>query len=144
MENRKENLKRVQEKIYQAAKRAGRNPDEITLLAVSKVFTPKDIEEVYQIGQRDFGEKEDFVCGACGNKIAYFSISAEITPRSIRMCWTCSLATNSTRASPWNLILELSKYFNVASAPEPFPTSSVPDFSFIPAKAGFDSRGDKI
>ena len=56
MENRKENLKRVQEKIYQAAKRAGRNPDEITLLAVSKVFTPKDIEEVYQIGQRDFGE----------------------------------------------------------------------------------------
>ena len=56
LENRKENLKNIQDKIEKAANRAGRKPEEITLLAVSKVFVVRDISEVYNLGMRDFGE----------------------------------------------------------------------------------------
>ncbi|MCB9057151.1 MAG: YggS family pyridoxal phosphate-dependent enzyme [Calditrichae bacterium] len=56
MNNRKENLLKVKDQIADAAVRAGRNPDDITLLAVSKVFGIEDIREVYNLGQRDFGE----------------------------------------------------------------------------------------
>ncbi len=53
---RKENLVTVRGKIEQAAHRAGRNPDDIKLLAVSKVFTAEDIKSVYDLGVRSFGE----------------------------------------------------------------------------------------
>jgi PLP dependent protein len=51
-----ENIARVQEKIRTAATRAGRDPEEITLMAVSKTFSAERIREAYQAGIRPFGE----------------------------------------------------------------------------------------
>ncbi len=51
-----ENLKEVQSNIEKACQRAGRNPDEVTLLAVSKTKPLSDIEELIPAGQLDFGE----------------------------------------------------------------------------------------
>jgi pyridoxal phosphate enzyme (YggS family) len=50
------NLAAVQQRIAVAARRAGRRPEEIVLMAVSKTFPPEIIREAYQAGQRLFGE----------------------------------------------------------------------------------------
>ncbi|MCC6859166.1 MAG: YggS family pyridoxal phosphate-dependent enzyme [Bryobacterales bacterium] len=50
------NLEQVRERIRSAAARAGRDPGEITLIAVSKVFPAGAIREAYALGLRDFGE----------------------------------------------------------------------------------------
>jgi len=49
-------LTQVKHRIQQAACLSGRNPDEITLLAVSKKHSDSVIMEAYAAGQRDFGE----------------------------------------------------------------------------------------
>ena len=51
-----ENIARVHERIALVARRAGRNPDEITLMAVSKTFPAQSIREAYAAGLRVFGE----------------------------------------------------------------------------------------
>jgi pyridoxal phosphate enzyme (YggS family) len=51
-----ENLQRVREQIENAARRAGRQPDDITLVAVSKTFPVGLILEAYHAGARDIGE----------------------------------------------------------------------------------------
>jgi pyridoxal phosphate enzyme (YggS family) len=51
-----ENIARIQEKIRTAASRAGRDPGEIALMAVSKTFAAERIREAYQAGIRHFGE----------------------------------------------------------------------------------------
>jgi len=50
------NLKLVQEKIVQAAKRAGRDPQDVTLLAVTKTVSPEEIEKVLALGQTTLAE----------------------------------------------------------------------------------------
>lgn len=54
----KEQLKEVQQKIQEACLRVGRNPDEVTLIAVSKTKPISMIQEAYQEGIRDFGENK--------------------------------------------------------------------------------------
>ena len=51
-----QNVAEVQERIATAARRAGRDPEEITLMAVSKTFAAERIREAYQAGLRVFGE----------------------------------------------------------------------------------------
>ena len=51
-----ENLQAVRSRIGRAAQAAGRNAEEILLLAVSKNFPAARIIEAYVAGQRDFGE----------------------------------------------------------------------------------------
>lgn len=51
-----ENFAQVRERIALAAARAGRNPDEVTLVAVSKTFSAQNIREAYAAGVRHFGE----------------------------------------------------------------------------------------
>jgi PLP dependent protein len=46
----------IRERILAAAQRVGRNPDDITLMAVSKMFAPELIREAYDCGLRQFGE----------------------------------------------------------------------------------------
>jgi PLP dependent protein len=48
----------VRERIARAAARAGRRPDEITLVAVSKTFPPEAVREAFEAGLRDFGENK--------------------------------------------------------------------------------------
>ncbi|HTM88295.1 MAG TPA: hypothetical protein VL155_08850, partial [Terriglobales bacterium] len=49
-------LAAVRERIASAARRAGRRPEEIALMAVSKTFPPELIRQAYNAGQRLFGE----------------------------------------------------------------------------------------
>jgi pyridoxal phosphate enzyme (YggS family) len=51
-----ENIAHVRERIVSAARRSGRNPDEISLMAVSKTIQPELIREAYNSGIRQFGE----------------------------------------------------------------------------------------
>lgn len=53
-----ENINEVQEKINAACERAGRNPSEVTLIAVSKTKPISSIEEALQSSVRDFGENK--------------------------------------------------------------------------------------
>jgi pyridoxal phosphate enzyme (YggS family) len=48
----------VRERIARAAARAGRKPDEVTLVAVSKTHPPSAIEAAFAAGVRDFGENK--------------------------------------------------------------------------------------
>lgn len=52
----KDNIAAVRERIDAAAKRAGRDPEEIKLIAVSKTMPVEMLKEAYDAGQRDFGE----------------------------------------------------------------------------------------
>nr|WP_304440665.1 YggS family pyridoxal phosphate-dependent enzyme [Vogesella sp. LIG4] len=49
-------LQTVRDSLAAAATAAGRSPDEVTLLAVSKTFPAEAIREAYAAGQRAFGE----------------------------------------------------------------------------------------
>jgi pyridoxal phosphate enzyme (YggS family) len=48
----------VRERMARAAGRAGRQPEEITLVAVSKTFPPERVREAFAAGVRDFGENK--------------------------------------------------------------------------------------
>lgn len=54
----KENLEQIKERIALAAKRAGRNPEDIQLIAVSKTYPASDIEKAISYGCSDFGENK--------------------------------------------------------------------------------------
>jgi len=51
-----ENVAVVRERIGAAARRAGRSPEEIALMAVTKTQSPERIREAFGAGQRLFGE----------------------------------------------------------------------------------------
>ena len=52
----RERLEQVHQRLAEAARRAGRLAEEITLVAVSKVKSASDILAAYDAGQRHFGE----------------------------------------------------------------------------------------
>lgn len=70
----KEQLKEVQARIEAACRRSGRDPKEVTLIAVSKTKPVSMIEEAYQEGVRDFGE----------NKVQEIMEKQPILPQDIR------------------------------------------------------------
>lgn len=70
----KENLSAVSENIKRAAGEAGRTPEEVTLIAVSKTKPVSLIEEAYACGCRDFGE----------NKVQELCDKYDVLPKDIR------------------------------------------------------------
>ena len=62
-----ENVMRIRERIAAAARRAGRDPHDILLMAVSKTFPPESIRQAYAAGLRQFGE----------NRVQEFAAKAE-------------------------------------------------------------------
>lgn len=52
----RERLLQVEDRILKACARAGRKREEITLVAVTKVFPVETIREAYMLGLRNFGE----------------------------------------------------------------------------------------
>ena len=68
-----ENLKEVEAKIEAACKRAGRDRSEVTLIAVSKTKPVEMLEEIYALGERNFGE----------NKVQELTGKYEAMPRDI-------------------------------------------------------------
>lgn len=65
-----ERLRAVLDRITAAARRADRQPEEVTLVAVSKRKPASDIVAAYEAGQRDFGE----------NYVQEFAAKAAILP----------------------------------------------------------------
>jgi hypothetical protein len=63
----RENIAAVQEQIAAAAKRSGRSPSDIALMAVTKTHSPDRIREAYESGLRLFGE----------NRVQEFSTKAD-------------------------------------------------------------------
>lgn len=53
------NLRSVQERVESRARGVGRDPAEITLIAVTKFFPASDVQLLYDLGIRDFGENRD-------------------------------------------------------------------------------------
>jgi len=62
-----ENISHVHDRIAVAARRAGRKPQEIALLSVSKTFPAGHIRQAYEAGMRIFGE----------NRVQEFATKAE-------------------------------------------------------------------
>ncbi|HAD19397.1 MAG TPA: YggS family pyridoxal phosphate-dependent enzyme [Lachnospiraceae bacterium] len=69
-----ENLKDIQQRVADACRRAGRNPETVTLIAVSKTKPAEMLQEAYDAGVRDFGE----------NKVQEMMQKEEILPADIR------------------------------------------------------------
>ena len=63
-----EHIRDVEERIVGAALRAGRNPREISLIAVTKTVSPDRIREAYDAGVRLFGE----------NRVQEFATKAQV------------------------------------------------------------------
>ena len=53
-----DNLSDVRRRIAEAARRSGRSPDEVTLVAVSKTFGADAVREAWAAGERNFGENK--------------------------------------------------------------------------------------
>lgn len=60
------NIALIEQRIARAARRAGRNPDDTVLMAVTKTQPSEHIREAYEAGQRLFGENrvQDFAAKA--------------------------------------------------------------------------------
>ena len=68
-----EQLQTVRNEITEACKRSGRNPEEVTLIAVSKTKPVSMIEEAIQAGQTVFGE----------NKVQELCSKYEVLPKNL-------------------------------------------------------------
>jgi len=66
----KSNLALIQERIARACRKAGRSPQEITLIAVTKTVSPSAVEAAFRLGIRHFGENR---VQDAGNKIQALS-----------------------------------------------------------------------
>lgn len=82
-----ENYRNIKEQVIQTAKQAGRNPEEITLIAVSKTKPLSDIEELIAIGVEDFGE----------NKVQELCDKYENVSKSVRFHQIGHLQTNKVK-----------------------------------------------
>lgn len=69
-----ENLQKVEEEICWACENAGRDREEVTLIAVSKTKPVEMLQEIYAQGVRDFGE----------NKVQELTTKYELLPKDIR------------------------------------------------------------
>jgi pyridoxal phosphate enzyme (YggS family) len=69
-----ENINDVEKKIEEACKRAGRNREDVCLIAVSKTKPVSYIEEAYKTGIRDYGE----------NKVQEICDKYDVLPDDIR------------------------------------------------------------
>ncbi|HET7846894.1 MAG TPA: YggS family pyridoxal phosphate-dependent enzyme [Acidimicrobiia bacterium] len=74
-------------RIAAAAQRSGRDPAEITLVAVSKSKPVSAISDLYEAGHRDFGE----------NRAQEMADKAALLPKDIRWHFIGALQTNKTR-----------------------------------------------
>ena len=83
----KENLAQVEAKIQEACNKAGRNRDEVTLIAVSKTKPVPMLQEIYDCDVRDFGE----------NKVQEMCEKIEILPDDIIWLMIGHLQTNKVK-----------------------------------------------
>ena len=77
----------VLQRLSDAAMRSGRQPGDITLVAVSKEKTAEEIMRIYEDGHRDFGE----------NRAQELATKASLLPDDIRWHFVGSLQSNKAR-----------------------------------------------
>ena len=82
-----ENLKNVEERICAACRRAGRNREDVTLIAVSKTKPVPVLQEAYDLGIRVFGE----------NKVQEIRDKYEALPKDIEWHMIGHLQTNKVK-----------------------------------------------
>lgn len=83
----KDNYETVLNNVQNACERAGRNTDEVTLIAVSKTKPVDMLQEIYDCGCRDFGE----------NKVQEIMDKYEKLPSDIRWHMIGHLQTNKVK-----------------------------------------------
>lgn len=83
----KENLITVQDKMKQACERSGREPKDVTLIAVSKTKPISDIQTALDLGQREFGE----------NKAQEMKEKYETLPKELNWHFIGHLQTNKVK-----------------------------------------------
>lgn len=89
------NIKEVKENIKAACERSGRNPEEVTLIAVSKTKPFTAIEEALPSGVLDFGE----------NKVQELCEKYDILPKNIRWHMIGHLQRNKVKYLPGKVAL---------------------------------------
>lgn len=77
----------VKEQMAEACRAVGRPEDSVTLVAVSKTKPVEDIQEIYDAGQRDFGE----------NKVQEWQSKVDALPSDIRWHIIGHLQTNKVK-----------------------------------------------
>ncbi len=82
-----ENLKKVEDNVDAACRKAGRSRDEVTLIAVSKTKPVEMLSTIYDQGIRDFGE----------NKVQEMCDKMEQLPSDIRWHMIGHLQTNKVK-----------------------------------------------
>ena len=87
MSELKENLENVTENIKNSANSAGRDLNDITLIAVSKTKSAEMIKEIYDLGIRDFGE----------NYVQELTEKVPLLPSDIRWHMIGHLQTNKIK-----------------------------------------------
>ncbi len=91
-----ERLIQVRARLAQAAGDAGRDPSDVTLVAVSKGQPPEAIMAAYELGQRDFGE----------NRAGELAEKAPLLPDDIRWHFIGTLQTRQAKiAAPHTTLL---------------------------------------
>ena len=83
----KDNLKEVEDNLQAACKQAGRDPKDVTLIAVSKTKPISMLQEIYDEGIRDFGE----------NKVQELVDKYEVMPKDIKWHLIGHLQTNKVK-----------------------------------------------
>ena len=83
----KENIELVEANIKESVLKSGRNPLDVTLIAVSKTKPVSDVREAYDYGIRDFGE----------NKVMELVDKYEELPKDIRWHMIGHLQTNKVK-----------------------------------------------
>jgi len=81
------NIQQVRNRIAQAAASVGRSLDEVTLLAVTKTRTPKEIAQAIDAGVRIFGE----------NRVQEAKSKCRLLPQNLKWHMVGHLQTNKAR-----------------------------------------------
>lgn len=80
-------LSDVRERVDSAARRAGRDPEEITLVAVTKYASDRQVRAAYEAGARDLGE----------SRAGDLERRAELLPPDVRWHFVGRLQSNKAR-----------------------------------------------
>lgn len=80
-------LHRTEERIAEACKKAGRDPGEVTLIAVSKTKPIELLREAYEGGARHFGE----------NRVQELALKIPLMPQDVKWHLIGHLQTNKVR-----------------------------------------------
>jgi pyridoxal phosphate enzyme (YggS family) len=94
-----EHLARVQERMAAAARRSGRDPSEVTLVAVTKSHPPDTILEAFELGVRHFGENR-----AEEASLKIPSVQSAISDQSSVISHRLSVISHQSSVITWHMI----------------------------------------